>query len=220
MNQIPANCFFDYFYPVQMYVRKAYDFAMMNDFGVAGFALISTTVITGLSEILNVNYFGVTNLLLVVVILTVFIDAYFGVKKSVSQAKEAYKTAMALPEGSIKRKGYLIVYESKKFSGKKLQYSFFKCFTLLGYLFFAKILLDIGGESSVGGETFIDSALNFSSEVIIKAPLAIFWYYDFKSIGKNTEFLYGKKAPIFTIAEMIFEPRIFKFLNKDKDGTL
>jgi hypothetical protein len=42
----------------------------------------------------------------------------------------------------------------------------------------------------------------------------IFWYYDFKSIGRNTTYLSpkGKKAAIFIIVENIFEPKINKLL--------
>jgi hypothetical protein len=80
---------------------------------------------------------------------------------------------------------------------------------LLGYLYFAKTLLTADADNALG------QILGFTSGLILKAPVAIFWYYDFKSIGENAAYLYGKKAPIFTIVESIFELRIKKFKNKE-----
>lgn len=210
------NCFQSYFEPIYIYLKKVYQIALDNDFAVGGTALIATSIGTALNEFLDVNYFGVTNVLLLIVIATVFVDAGFGIKKSLILAKRAHFKAFEFPEGSFQRKRFLREFEAKKFSSTKLQFTFFKCLTLLGYLFFAKTLLEIGEENLLAEETLVDSVLNFSTEIIVKAPLAIFWYYDFKSIGENTEFIYGKKAPIFTITEMIFEPRIFKFLKGEE----
>jgi len=53
-----------------------------------------------------------------------------------------------------------------------------------------------------------------------KIPVAFFWYYEFKSFGENSTFVYGKKAPIFNIVEMMFEPKISKLFgrNTPSDG--
>lgn len=213
------NCFQAYFEPIGLYIKKVYHIALDNDFAVGGMALIATSIGTALNEFLDVNYFGVTNVLLLIVICTVFVDAIFGIKKSLILAREAHKKAYEYPKGSFQRKRFLRAFEAKKFSGKKLQFTFFKCLTLLGYLFFAKKLLEIGEGNLLDEKTFVDSVLNFSTEIIVKAPVAIFWYYDFKSIGQNLEFLLGKKPPIFKITEMIFEPRIFKFLNNEENNN-
>ena len=97
----------------------------------------------------------------------------------------------------------MFIKRSKRysFSWRRLQFVLFKSFMLLGYLYFVKNLLE--GDQN----TFLD----FSVEVLCKAPVAIFWFYEFKSIGDNSAYVYGKKASIFKIVEGIFEPRIFKF---------
>ena len=93
------------------------------------------------------------------------------------------------------------------FSGSQIIWIFFFTnfskgstrFSRLYYLFFIKNLIQADVEGELG------SILGFTSGVMLKVPVAIFWYYDFKSIGENSTYIYGKKAPIFTIVESIVE---------------
>ncbi len=77
----------------------------------------------------------------------------------------------------------------------------------MGYLYFAKTLLS-------DGEGYLD----LTAAILTKTPIAIFWYYEFKSIGESSEYIYKKKASIFSIVENIFELRFAQFLYK-KNNT-
>jgi hypothetical protein len=177
-----------------------------------GVIVLTTTALTGVvelvGELLNINFFGIPNLLLFLVILNVLVDAYFGVRRSIKESKEALVRSYELDPSSPEYRKEIKIYNLKKFKTTKLQFTFFKCVTLLGYLFFIKHLITIDSTGFLGG------AIGFTSELLLKAPVAIFWYHDFKSIGDNTEHIFGKKAPIFTIVENILEFRINKFYNK------
>lgn len=206
------TCFQIHFQPIYLYIKKAFDLAFNNDSAV----LLTTTSIATTVQVvqswLDVNYFGVSNLTLLLVIGTILIDAFYGIKKSL---KESYKAKLkydAVEEETPEKRAYYKTYQLKKFRPGKLQYTFFKALTLLGYLFFVKNILveDPGG-------TLMTEIIGFSSTIVLKAPIVIFWYYDFKSIGDNAEFIYGKKAPIFKIAEKIFEPKISTFFKKGKE---
>lgn len=203
------TCFQIYFNPIYVYIKRSFSLAFSND----GSLLYSTISLAAFTEFLNeffeVNYFGVSNGLLVWVIVTILIDAFFGVKKSIRESRNLIKEAGLVVVEAEKRM-LLRKAKLKKFSPLKLQFTFFKVLTLIAYLFFAKHIL-ITEES---GDT-LGMILGIASGVVIKAPLAIFWYYDFKSIGDNLEYLLKKKPPIFKIVEKIFEPKISKFFNKD-----
>ena len=160
-------------------------------------------------DLFKIDAFGVPNFLLFLVISTVLIDARFGIKKSVKQSKESYIKSLSFEEGSPEKKKLLKISKLQEFDPKKLQFTFFKCLTLLGYLYFAKHILEVTDKEST-----LSEIIGFTSGVVTKAPLAIFWYYDFKSIGENAAYLYGKKAPIFTIVEKLFEPKLNEFFNK------
>lgn len=202
------NCFLIYFNPIYIYIKKVIDLASQND----GDLFIRTISLTAIYQfflnIFKIDAFGVPNFLLFLVITTVLIDARYGIKKSVKQSKELLDEANSLEDSPEKRMLFKKA-DLKKFDPKKLQFTFFKCFTLLGYLFFAKHILDFQEN-----ETSLSGIIGFASGVVTKAPLSIFWYYDFKSIGDNSAYLYGKKAPIFLIVEKIFEPKINEFFNK------
>ena len=58
-------------------------------------------------------------------------------------------------------------------------------------------------------------ALFLTSEILIRVPIALFWYHEFKSIGENSAYIFEKKAYIFTIVGYIFEPRIKKFAGEE-----
>ena len=60
-------------------------------------------------------------------------------------------------------------------------------------------------------------AVDLGIEALIKIPIAIFWYYDFKSIGENTAYIYGKKSPIFKVVENVFEFKFRDYLGNKKE---
>lgn len=206
-----TTCLQMYYQPIYLYIKKAISLAFNNDSTL----LLSASAFSIGTEILqdffNVNYFGVNNLTLLLVIGTILLDANYGIKKSIKESKIALKNYNSIVDDTPEKRALYKAYELKKFNPLKLQYTFFKALTLLGYLFFVKSLIN----SNIEGDVMLE-LIGFGSVIVLKAPIIIFWYYDFKSIGENTEFLYGKKAPIFSIVESIFEFRISNFLNKNK----
>lgn len=205
-------CFQIYFQPVYIYIKRTLSLAFEND-SILIFTAGSVTVFMQiLKDFFSINWFGVSYLTLFLVISTILIDAYYGIKKSVKESKLAKLLHDGLVNDSPEKRALYKTYEIKKFNPKKLQYTFFKVFTLLGYLFFVKSLIS----EQINGDIMLE-VIGFGSIVVLKAPIVIFWYYDFKSIGNNTTFLYGKKAPIFKIVEAIFEMRILNFLDKKQD---
>jgi hypothetical protein len=206
-----TTCFSLYFNPVYIYLKRLVDFTFDND-NIVFISSISIAALTVfIQEFFQINYFGVSNGLLLWVISTILLDALFGVNKSFKEHKLYLLQASRIRTNTAKRRMLLKKASLKKFKPLKLQFTFFKILTFLAYLFFAKNIL----EAEVDGDAFI-TIIGIASGIVIKAPIAIFWYYDFKSIGSNLEFILGKKLPIFIIVEKIFEPKIFKFLNSDK----
>ena len=206
------SCFQIYFNPVFIYVKRVFIMASENDYSILKLSFSLSAIMQTTLSIYKMDIFGVSNFLLLMVILTVLIDAVFGVLKSKKQSDENYDLAMTYSDDSIEIKKLLKLFELKKFNPAKLQFTFFKCFTLLGYLFFIKHMIQMQDSESV-----INEVIGLASSVVLKAPVAIFWYYDFKSIGENSEYYYGKKAPIFVIVEKIFEPKLNDFLNNKKE---
>lgn len=202
------SCFQLYFNPIYLYVKRSFDLAMDNNGFLLWTLTLFSTIYEIIIEVLNLSYFGMPNLLLLLVIITVFIDAGFGIKKSLKQSKEALVKAMETDPGTPEHKKLMKVHELKKFNISKLQFTFFKCLTLVGYLYFAKNFIQADVDGVLG------SVLGFTYGVMLKIPVAIFWYYDFKSIGENSAYIYGKKAPIFTIVENILEFKIKNYLKK------
>lgn len=203
------TCFEVYFQPVYLYIKRTIDLATDNNYRLTFTSTFFATVSEIIQELFKVDLFGIPNALLCLVILTILIDAYYGIRKSVKQSKEALIHAQFYQEGSPDYRRQMKVHELKKFNPHKLQFTFFKALTLLGYLYFAKTLLAADSDGTFG------QILGFTSGLILKAPIAIFWYYDFKSIGENSAYIFGKKAPIFTIVESIFELKLKKFKNKE-----
>jgi len=165
------------------------------------FAAIGVTLSGEFIEIfMKQEYFGTTNMVLSLVFLTVFFNTYYGVRKS--KVLFRYYEQRALDTEIEEKQVDLFIAKMQRnaFSAKRLQFVFFKCMSLLGYLYFVTKLLEDNG-------TFFD----FTTEALCKAPVAIFWYYEFKSIGENSTVIYDKKASIFTIVEAIFELKILKF---------
>ncbi|HET8885872.1 MAG TPA: hypothetical protein VFM70_05910 [Salinimicrobium sp.] len=188
------------------WLKGIYHLAIDNTFSVSIMSTIFTGGIAFGQFAIDDSIFGTTNLVIGLVILTVFINTGFGISKSMKRAKELFAEAQKYESTTPKYKCCIRKSERFHFDIKKLNFVFFKCLSLMAYLFFVKALMTDG--SDVG---WTMEALNLTAEVLTKVPVAIFWYYEFKSIGENSEFLYGKKASIFKIVEGIFEPRIFKF---------
>lgn len=208
---IKTTCLELYFNPIYLYIKRSFELAIDNNFAVTIMSGFIISILKIIECFFEIRFFGVPNLLLFLVILTVLIDAYWGIKKSKRIAKEALLNSRNLEPGTLKHKKELRVYELKKFRPEKLQFTFFKCLTLLGYLFFAKTLLNSDEDGMLA------DVIGFTSAVILKIPLAIFWYYDFKSIGNNAAYVHGKKASIFKIVESIFEIKLSKYLKNNKD---
>jgi hypothetical protein len=202
------NCFQLYFHDITIYIRRVVDFAII-EWPASFIALLLSIGATTADMVYETNIFGVSNFLLLIVMGTVAIDAYYGIRISILGSQRALQKAGRYEEGTPEHKKFMKTHELLRFSPVKLQFTFFKCFTLMGYLYFANALLESTGDG------LIVEVLDFTVEVLCRVPVAIFWYYEFKSIGRNSSEIYGKKAPIFHIAEWIFEPRIKQFFSRD-----
>ena len=204
------NCFTTYYHPVYVYVKNSFALAISNNFSVAKASTFFVAIAHAVEKAFEVEFFGLPNMLLVLVISTILIDAYYGVKKSKKIASRALAQAQKIKDSTPEYRMWMRTYERRRFKPSKLQYTFFKCVTLLAYLFFVKTLLNYDQDNTLG------ELWGYTGAVVLKVPLAIFWYYDFKSIGNNSAYVYGKKAPIFKIVEDILELRIKNFINKNK----
>jgi hypothetical protein len=182
--------------------------AIKNYGAVSFISLFLTGGLTISQFMINDTVFGASNFLLLIVIGTVLINTWYGIQKSLLKSKVFFMKAQHFEFGEIKYNYFLKKSNIHKFKINKVYFVFFKVFSFLGYLFFAKLLITDTIDSSA---PFVIKAMEITAEILIRVPLAIFWYYEFKSIGENSTYVYGKKAPIFTIVEGIFEPRIFKF---------
>ena len=181
----------------------------INNYGSVSFISIFLTGGLTVSQfMINDTVFGASNFLLLIVIGTVLINTSYGIQKSLLKSKVFFSKAQRFEFGKRQYNYFLTKSNDHKFQIKKTYFVFFKVFSFLGYLFFAKLLITDTIDSTA---PFVIKAMEITAEILIRVPLAIFWYYEFKSIGENSTYVYGKKAPIFRIVEGIFEPRIFKF---------
>ena len=177
------KCFFDYFAPLTTHIKKV--FLVLN--GKEDELMISFSLIGVATSFLNKSHLGVSNLLVVLVLLTVLCNTYTGIQK-----------------GKFIRKQRNYKGNARVLNVRKLHFVFFKMLSFLFYLFFIKVIFE-------QPEGWIDNVF----VGVLKVPLFLFWYYEFKSIGENTAVYYGKKAPIFTILENILEWRFSKFYKKE-----
>ena len=83
------NCFAIYFNPIYIYIKKAFELAFENQYVVTMTAVFVSGTMEVLLEFFDVNWFGVPNILLLLVLINVFVDAGFGITKSLKQSKEA-----------------------------------------------------------------------------------------------------------------------------------
>lgn len=196
------------FCSLSAWIKAVYYLAVENHFAVSIMSIVITGGIAFGEIIISNNIFGISNLVLLLVIATVFLNTGYGIAKSIKSSKMLFAEAQKYEYQTTKHQCYLRKSNKMKFDIKKLNFVFFKCLSLMGYLYFAKAIITDGVD---GSSPVLIQALDLSTEILTKVPVAIFWYYEFKSIGENSAELYGKKAPIFKIVEGIFEPRIFKF---------
>lgn len=187
------------------WIKGIIQLATSNDYSPLFASAFTVLGVTAADLMVTDETFGTTRMVIFLVIVTVLLNTIYGIKKSLMQQKILFARALKYPFNS---KEYNIFHKRSlkyKFNIQKLNFVFFKCFTFLGYLYFAQKLLE-------GDATFLD----FSAEILAKVPLAFFWYYEFKSFGENSTIVYGgKKASIFTIVEGIFEPKISRLFGKN-----
>lgn len=191
------------------YLKKLSSLASENDNLVSATAIVITGAINLTLDLLDIgDPFGISTGLLIMVLSTVFADMIFGIIHSNRRADKYLRIAKRLDKQSEKYKEVADLYQDNTFNSKKLVFTFFKIFVFLAYLVFAKMLLDDSDESGV---------FEFTASILIKTPVAIFWYHEFKSIGNHSEVIFGKKASMFKIAELLFEPKIAKLFKKDSN---
>lgn len=189
------KCFLAYFAPLFFYIRNLFQLSVYDLVAVG--SLMVTGTAAGVSYLLDLNYFGVSNLLIIFVGLTILANTVFGIKKSKMKAAEALAEARKLKSGpDYRMKMKLHKYYS--FQLNRLQFVIFKGFTFLGYLKIAQTFLTEG-----------NSFLDWTTAAIIQTPVAIFWYKEWKSFGDNSAYYFGKKAPIFEVTEFVFEMKLF-----------
>lgn len=195
------KCFLTYFAPLFLYLKNVLQLSWYDLVAVG--SLMVSGGIAGFSYFLDLNYFGVSNLLILIVLGTIGGNTAFGVWKSRIQSKKALLKAKKLESGPEYRL-QMKLYKRYKFDYKKLQFVFFKALTFLIYLKVAATFLSEGG-----------GFLDWTAAVIIQTPIAIMWYVEWKSIGDNSEVIYGRKAPIFKITESIFEAQFVQHFKKN-----
>lgn len=192
------------------WIKGIFNLATSNDYSPIFTSSMAVLGVTAADLMVTDQTFGTTRIVIFLVLFTVLLNTGYGISKSLKQQKILFAKAVKHPFDS---KEYLSFYHRSlkyKFDMRRLNFVFFKCFTFLGYLYFAQKLLEGDG-----------SFLDFSAEALAKVPVAFFWYYEFKSFGENSTVVYGKKAHIFNIVEMMFEPKISKLFGKKtpQDGV-
>lgn len=177
-----------------------------------GFACYVSAVISGgafVSEwLIKPSWFGTTYLVLLLVHLTLFANAAFGIWKNSLKSQVFLAMSQKYEPETKEYRINIRRWKSHKFDLKKLYFVFFKSFSFLAYLSMIKALTSDAPQD--GGWEI--TALFLTTEILIRVPIVLFWYYEFKSIGENSTYIFGQKAKIFTIVELIFEPRISKFI--------
>jgi len=181
-----------------------------NGYAVSIASILLTAGLSFQQFMITESLFGTTYFVLLLVLGTVLINTGYGIKKNVMKSRIFFAHAQQHEHNTRKHKHYIKKWEAHKYDYRRLFFVFFKFTSFMGYLLIAKALMSEGTIGEEGG--VVIQALEFSTEVLIRVPIAIFWYYEFKSIGENTEYIYGQKASIYKIVEFIFEPRILKFL--------
>lgn len=189
------KCFLAYFAPLFLYIRNLFHLSIYDLVALGGLVVSGTAA--GFSYLLGLNYFGVSNLMILFVMGTIGANTAFGVLKSKMKAQEALCEAQKYKDGPEYRM-QMKLHKHYGFDWGKLQFVIFKALTFLSYLKIAQTFLTEG-----------DSFLDWTSAAIIQTPIAIFWYKEWKSFGDNSAYYYGKKAGIFEVTEFVFEMKLF-----------
>lgn len=204
------------FCSLKNWFKDVKNIATQNNYSVS----IGSTMIIGTGTSVDLflpsPLFGTTYFVLLLVGLTVFGNTIFGIWKNNLKAKKFF---FVMSRFDIESKEYRLnhrKWRNHKFEFKKTYFVFFKMLSFLSYLLVVKALTNDHVE---GGGDWQIKALYLTTEVLIRVPIALFWYNEFKSIGENSEYIFEKKAHIFTIVGWIFEPRIAKFVGS-KDQPL
>lgn len=192
------------------WIKGVFELASSNDYSPTFMSAFAVLGVTAADSMVTDETFGTTRMVIFLVLVTVLLNTIYGIRKSLMQEKILFARALKHPYDSAQYNRLLRRSLHYKFDMKRVYFVFFKCFTFLGYLFFAQQLL-------AGDGTFLD----FGAEALAKVPVAFFWYYEFKSFGENSTVVYGKKATIFIIVEMLFEPKLGKIFgrNTPTDGV-
>ena len=188
--------------------------AKKNNYSVTVCSALVIGTGTSLDLYLPSELFGTTYFVLALVGTTVFANTIFGIWKSNLKAQ---KFRVVMDRYGLESVEYRLNYRRYKnhvFDFKKTYFVFFKMLAFLSYLLVVKALTNdqVGEDGS-----WEIKALFLTTEVLIRVPIALFWYNEFKSIGENSEYIFQKKAHIFTIVGWIFEPRIAKFVGKQNE---
>lgn len=191
------------FYSFTSWIKGVFELATSNDCSPMLTSAFAVLGVTAADLMVTDETFGTTRMVIFLVLCTVLLNTIYGIKKSLIQQKVLFGKALKFPYDSREYNRILRRSLNYKFDMKRVYFVFFKCFTFLGYLFFAQQLL-------AGDGTFLD----FGAEALAKVPVAFFWYYEFKSFGENSTVVYGKKATIFIIVEMLFEPKLGKIFGR------
>jgi len=168
------------------------------------------------SEI-GLDNFGISVIVLLFVIGTIFVNSIYGIRASIAKSKEYKKLGDSSYSPSAKKKYYRLSKKSK-FSFSILEDVFFKVFILLLYLFMANFFVDRLNLKS----NPILKLIDVTAQVFLVIPTFIYWYKEFLSIGKNYEKLKGRKNTFFKVLEDVIEVKLTNFVEniinkKDKD---
>lgn len=200
------------------WIKGIYHLVVGNQFQVGITSFFITGTLTVSDILFQESIFGTTYFVLLLVLGTVLCNTGTGIKKSLMKSQEYFQEAQKYQITSFSYRLNIRQYKSHQFDIQRLSFVFFKFFSFMAYLLVAKQLTSENVGDSAGVEM---KALYLTTEILIRVPIAFFWYYEFKSIGENSTYIFNKKASIFTIVENIFEPRILKiFGNKTPaDGS-
>ena len=177
--------------------------------------IVSAFIFGILNNILNshfgIDYFGIHISILVFIFFTIFVNAVYGIKKSLKRSKE-YKKLSEIAQNSNDKRRYKKISQRKKFKWDQLEFVFFKCFMVMMYLFMANFFV----ERIALNENPILKFIDVTAEALIIVPIFVFWYKEFKSIGENAEYYYERKLKFFDVLENIVELKILKLYKKLK----
>lgn len=201
------KCFLNFFSVVIRQVNDTVDIVEKSS-GVILSSSIFGIAIKLLDSKIGLDYFGISMFIILFVIGTIFTNSFYGIRASIAKSME-YKQLGDKTLNIKAKKRYYALSKKKKFSWSILEDVFFKVLTLLMYLFMANFFVDRLNLQQNPILKFVD----VTAEVFLIIPVFIFWYKEFKKIGKNYEILKGRKSTIYRILEDVIEIKIENYLN-------